>query len=413
MQAIVTATMAFLNSLSGDQRKKVFFPFISQEMAAAVRFKRNGIYVRLVSSGGEGGGGPQDGPDSGHGNHNPINDQRMRQRPGGNSDRLPDGPGMRQGGGFVGGQYDKAVWSSYPVSDVPRPRLTMGCLNSAQRAAAMQLLQVLLSPEGYQKILDIMRTDQAPSDRVAPFASGSNSSASGILGKLFRVLLSPQDYEKVLDIMGADQAPSDGVTPFASGTGSYTIGIFGTPSVSTPWMLQFGGHHLRLNVVMAGEHGVIQLPLTGAQPPVYTLNSRPMRVLAAENDKAFALLNALDEVQHKQAILNYEVGYLVLGSEHAGEKIVPEGLKASAMNDKQRAMLLDLISEWISIINDTYASPRMAEIKAGLDDTYFAWTGPSPHEPGRNGSAYYRIQGPKVLIEFVPDALADACHRRS
>lgn len=58
-------------------------------------------------------------------------------------------------------------------------------------------------------------------------------------------------------------------------------------------------------------------------------------------------------------------------------------------------MLLDVVSEWTGIVTDAYSQPRMAEIKAGLDDTYFAWSGPTAHEPGKNGSAYYRIQGPK------------------
>jgi Protein of unknown function (DUF3500) len=47
----------------------------------------------------------------------------------------------------------------------------------------------------------------------------------------------------------------------------------------------------------------------------------------------------------------------------------------------------------------------MAEIKAGLNDTYFAWSGPTTHEPDRNGSAYYRIQGPKLIIEFSPQGV--------
>ena len=130
-----------------------------------------------------------------------------------------------------------------------------------------------------------------------------------------------------------------------------------------------------------------------------------MRALAQENDQAFALLNALDENQRKQAILNYQVGDLVLGPGHAGETIPPEGLKASALNERQRAMLLDVISEWAGIVNDTYAAPRMAEIKSDLDNTYFAWSGATTHEPGKNGSAYYRIQGPKVIIEFSPQGV--------
>jgi hypothetical protein len=40
-------------------------------------------------------------------------------------------------GGFVGEQYGKAIWSNFPVSDVPRPGLQLGSLNSAQRALGL------------------------------------------------------------------------------------------------------------------------------------------------------------------------------------------------------------------------------------------------------------------------------------
>jgi Protein of unknown function (DUF3500) len=84
---------------------------------------------------------------------------------------------------------------------------------------------------------------------------------------------------------------------------------------------------------------------------------------------------------------------------------VPEGLKASAMTEPQKALLLNLISQWAGIVNDAYTAPRMAEVKADLDDTWFAWSGPTTHEPGKNGSAYYRIQGPKIVIEFSPQGV--------
>jgi hypothetical protein len=75
------------------------------------------------------------------------------------------------------------------------------------------------------------------------------------------------------------------------------------------------------------------------------------------------------------------------------------------MTEQQRTLLLDVISEWAGIVNDAYAKPRMQEIEAGLDDTWFAWSGPTTHAPGRNGSSYYRIQGPKLVIEFSPQGL--------
>jgi hypothetical protein len=43
-------------------------------------------------------------------------------------------------------------------------------------------------------------------------------------------------------------------------------------------------------------------------------------------------------------------------------------------------------------------------LRAEINDTYFAWSGPITHAAGRNGTAYYRIQGPKVIIEFAPQA---------
>lgn len=258
---------------------------------------------------------------------------------------------------FVGERYGQAVWSNYPVSDVPRPGLALGTLTGVQRDAAMRLLRALLSAKG---------------------------------------------YAKVEDIMGSDQALSEGGTNYASGAAYYTIGIFGRPGADAPWMVQFGGHHLGLNVVVAGARGSVTPTLTGAQPAVYRRDGKEVRVLAQENDKAFALLAALDAGQRKQAVLDYRVGDLVLGPGHDGETIVPEGIRGAALDARQKAMLLDLIGEWAGIIDEAQAAPRMAQLAAGLDDTWFAWSGPQMHAPGRNGSAYYRIQGPRVIIEFAP-----------
>src|SRR5207249_6931431 len=119
----------------------------------------------------------------------------------------------------------------------------------------------------------------------------------------------------------------------------YFISILGTPSEKDPWMLQFGGHHLGLNITIAGANGVLTPSLTAAQPALYTLNGKTVRPLGQENDKAFALLDSLDESQKKQAILSYRVADLVLGPGQDGKTIQPEGLKATAMNDRQRSML--------------------------------------------------------------------------
>ncbi len=170
-------------------------------------------------------------------------------------------------------------------------------------------------------------------------------------------------------------------------------------------MLQFGGHHLALNITIDGERGILTPTLTGAQPSLYTLNGKTVRPLGQESDKAIALLNALDENQRKQAILSYRLADLVLGPGQDGKTIQPEGLKASNMNDKQRAMLVDLIAEWAGIVHESAAAARMAQLKADINETWFAWSGPVTVTPGNNIAAYYRIQGPHLVIEYAPQGM--------
>jgi len=114
------------------------------------------------------------------------------------------------------------------------------------------------------------------------------------------------------------------------------------------------------------------------------------------------LLQSLDDKQRKQAVLGYEVADLVLGPGQDGKKIAPEGLKVSAMNEKQKAMVLDLIAEWAGILNEASAVATMSEIKKDLNETWFAWSGAATGEAGTNISAYYRIQGPRLVIEYAP-----------
>ncbi len=252
----------------------------------------------------------------------------------------------------------RARWSNFPTAIFHRAGLKLGELNGAQRSAALALVSSALSRRGYEKVQQIMEGDEALKAK-----EGNNP--------LF-------------------------------GKNLYYISILGTPSEKAPWMLQFGGHHLALNITIAGERGVLTPSLTGAQPALYTVNGKTVRPLGQENDKAFALLAALNEAQRAQAILKYRVADLVLGPGQDGKTIQPEGLKASAMTEKQHALLLDLIQEWTGIVHESAAAERMAEIKAGLGETWFAWSGSTTVSAGHNGTAYYRIQGPNLVIEYAP-----------
>jgi Protein of unknown function (DUF3500) len=178
----------------------------------------------------------------------------------------------------------------------------------------------------------------------------------------------------------------------------YYLALLGAPSLTDPWMIQFGGHHLAINVTIAGKANVLTPSLPAAQPATFKLNGETVRPLGREYDKGFVLINALDEAQQKQAILPYQMGDMVLGAGEDGKTIQPEGIKVSALNKAQQEKLWDVVYEWVGTLNDEAAKAKMDEIKANLNETWFAWSGATTVGSG----SYYRIQGPTLLIEFSP-----------
>jgi len=258
-------------------------------------------------------------------------------------------------------------WSNLPSGIYQRNSLRLGDLTSTQREAALAVLAAALSRPGYQKVTDIMNGDEVLKNRGGGRTGGRQGAPGGRGGIQF----------------GLDE---------------YYIAFVGAPSATAPWILQFGGHHLAINVAIVGSNNVMTPSLPAAQPARYVLNGQTVRPLGNENDKGFALINALDASQQKQAILSYEVKDLVLGPGNDGKVIQPEGMLATGMNAKQQEMLLDIAHEWVGILNDEAATAKMAEIKQNLGKTYFAWSGTTTN----GGVAYYRIQGPTVIIEYAP-----------
>src|SRR6185295_1298930 len=132
---------------------------------------------------------------------------------------------QRQGGLFAfDDEQQRARWSNLPTSMAARAGLSLKELNPAQRSAALALVSSALSARGFEKVQQIMEADE------------------------------------VLKTTGGNPM---------FGKDLFYISILGTPSEKDPWMLQFGGHHLALNITLAGERGVLTPTLTAAQPALY------------------------------------------------------------------------------------------------------------------------------------------------
>ena len=249
-------------------------------------------------------------------------------------------------------------WSNLPAVIFKRAGLRMGDLSKAQREAVLGVLAAALSPQGYQKVLQIVEGDE--------------------------VLRKNEGGGRVM--FGHDE---------------YYVSFLGQPSTRDPWMIQFGGHHLGLNITLVGEQGTLAPSHTGAQPALYELEGKTVRPLGGETEKAFALVNSFDEAQRQQAVLGVQMHDLVVGPGRDGQMIQPEGIKGSALTEKQRDMLLDLASEWTGIMHETVAKAKMQELKQHISETWFAWSGPTQ----KGSAAYFRIQGPTVIIEYAPQRM--------
>lgn len=254
----------------------------------------------------------------------------------------------------------RAGWSIIPTGFVPRAGISFKQISAEQRDAAMHLLSMVLSPRGLEKVEQMRQAD--------------------------------------------DDFKADGSRRGPPGGDLYFISFAGEPSTDHPWMFRFGDQHLALDITMARDKDVLTSTLAGAYPARFTRDGATIRPLGRESDKALALLQSLDATQRGQATLGYRVADLVLGPGQDDVRIVPEGVKASALNAAQRASLLDLVGEWVGIMNDDAAAVKMKQVEADLDDTWFAWSGPADGKSGDNITAYYRIRGPHLVIEYAPQS---------
>jgi hypothetical protein len=246
----------------------------------------------------------------------------------------------------------RVKWSNFPTGFVPRSGLPWGKLTGAQHQALLALLGAVLSPQGLQMVIEQMQADD-------------------ILAR------------KEPNMFGADL---------------YCVSFVGAPALDRAWTLQFGGHHLAINATIAGPHVTLSPSLTGGEPLKYIRGGQRIYIVENEVKQAQALMRLLTPDQVKQAVRSDQKIDLVLGPGHDGQMLQPEGLPGRAMTPAQKAQFLKLIAARLDFLNAVDLKPQIAAVAATLDRTYFGWWGPS--QP--LGAAYYRITGPRVLIEFSP-----------
>ena len=165
--------------------------------------------------------------------------------------------------------------------------------------------------------------------------------------------------------------------------------------------------HLGVNVTVVGKHFVLTPTHTGAQPTLFKRGDKEVRPLGPESDAAYKLMAALDDRQRARAVIGeLPQGELLLGPGRDGKTIEPKGVKGSTLTFLQQELLLELIAAWVNMVEPEAATARLADIKDRIKDTYFAWSEPTE----KGGAASFRVQGPKVVIEYAPQGGTDHVH---
>lgn len=254
-------------------------------------------------------------------------------------------------------------WHFIPMDE--RKGLMLGNMNDAQRTAALRLLRAALSEAGYSKANRIMLLEEVLNEMEK-----SN-------GRWER---NPQRY---------------------------FVTLFGNPSDDSPdnrWGLSFEGHHLSLNFVCRGNEVLDSTPQFLASNPATIMNETSVTlgkgtaVLNLEEQLAFKLVGSLSADQQAAAIIAEKApAEIRFAGEAQPTPVTADGIRYSQLDEKQQAILRDLVSTYTDVVADPVAQARHAEIRAdGWDDVRFAWAGAT--RPGIGH--YYRVTGKRFLIEF-------------
>jgi hypothetical protein len=264
-------------------------------------------------------------------------------------------------------------WSNLPIGIVPRGGLRLGDLDAGQAAAARRVFEAALSACGLALLDEVRLAD----DWLIP-------------------------YDK---------------RPIGWGGGNYYLTVLNTPSATSPWMLQIGGHHLAYNFTFNGRAAgatpmffgtePIRFEMKGVQHQPLTVQSTAMSQLAtAIATHAEAKLSGTFTDVVKGVVVSGPPGPDMKGGTDTGfphtypTGDVDRGVRVGALSADQQQVVRAAIESYTSLpgaavsaaLREAYEDP------AAFRDTFVGYSGST--DLSTRGS-YVRIDGPRIWMEFV------------
>ncbi len=278
------------------------------------------------------------------------------------------------------------------------------------RAAAIRLIDE--TPESQRARLLHSFTIEARSDwhytprsRVGIPFKEMNAAQRTAGEQLLAAALSEAGLSKVRAVIALEIALRELETfSFSRDPENYAFAIYGAPDARAPWGWRLEGHHLSLHFTLADGKVLATLPqFVGANPAEVPRDipggpRRGERALREEEDRAFELLRSLSDSQRKAAVFSdRSYGDIVTGNAAKVDPQEPAGIVFKDLDRKQQAQLLRIIDAYAAVVEPALAAQRLERVRSGgLDAIRFGWAGAQD----RRAAHYYRIQGPRFLIEL-------------
>lgn len=184
----------------------------------------------------------------------------------------------------------------------------------------------------------------------------------------------------------------------------YSVTVFGDPvtDAASPWGWRFEGHHVSVNATVAGGEVVLAPLFLGANPAeVVGPTGHPItRPLAAEEDVALRLVDALTPAQRDEAIVSDSApdDVLTAAAPRLDEWTLPErvGVRLAELDGEARPLAEALIRLYVDRVPADVARAWWARLEPELGDVHLAFAGVAAHRRPH----YYRLLGPSLLVEY-------------
>lgn len=219
---------------------------------------------------------------------------------------------------------------------------------------------------------------------------------------LMKASLSAVGYAKAVDVIRLEEVLRQAETfgGLLRDPGKYYVTVFGNPDPTASWGWRLEGHHLSLNFTLVPGRPVAVTPaFLGANPAeVGSGPQRGLRVLADEQDLAFALASRIDGHLRTRLVITADTPGDIVSGPGRGESLkTPTGVALGEMGAEARALATRLIETYARNMRSDIAEEELRRAgEAGLERVHFAWAGPID----RRRPHYYRLHGPTLLMEY-------------